>query len=70
MHLGSRNKLIDCNRASCLLQAVYELACGEDDLVKDLLMIQKNYADPLVQLHILTSSEVMQLILIQSSNSH
>ncbi len=41
-------------------KAIYELACGEEDLVKDLLMIQKNYADPLVQLHILTSTEVSQ----------
>jgi hypothetical protein len=43
-----------------LFKAIYELACGEEDLVKDLLMIQKNYADPLVQLHILTSTEVSQ----------
>ena len=40
------------------MQAIYELTCGEEDLVKDLLMIQKNYADPLVQLHILTAAEV------------
>ena len=48
---------MNCN-IIILFQAIYELACGEEDLVKDLLMIQKNYADPLVQLHILTSQEV------------
>ena len=41
-----------------LQEAIYELVCGEEDLVKDLLMIQKNYADPMVQLHILSSAEV------------
>ena len=41
-----------------LQEAIYELVCGEEDLVKDLMMIQKNYADPMVQLHIMSSAEV------------
>lgn len=40
------------------LQAIYEIVCGEEDLVNDLSMIQKNYSDPLMHLNILNHAEV------------
>ena len=39
-------------------EAIYEIACGEEDLAEDLQLVQKTYADSLLSLKILTPSEV------------
>ena len=52
-----------------LQEAIYELVCGEEDLVKDLMMIQKNYADPMVQLHIMSSAEVSLFFVVAPRTS-
>lgn len=41
-----------------LQEAIHEMTCGEEDLVDDLILVQKTYADSLLQLNILTPSEV------------
>ena len=41
-----------------LQEAIYEIACGEEDLVEDMQLVQKIYADSLLRLNILTKSEV------------
>lgn len=43
-------------------EAVYELCCGEHDLVEDLHLVQKTYAHSLVHLNILTVSEVSNTV--------
>ncbi len=41
-------------------QAIYEVSCGEEDLVEDMQLVQKTYADSLLRLNILTAEEVRQ----------
>lgn len=38
------------------------MTCGEEDLVDDLILVQKTYADSLLQLNILTPSEVSLIL--------
>ena len=40
-----------------LQEAVYEMFNGEDDLVEDLKLVRKTYADSLIHLNILSSEE-------------
>ena len=41
-----------------LQEAIYEIACGEEDLVEDMQLVQKTYAESLLQLNILSADEV------------
>ena len=46
-----------------LQEAIYEIACGEEDLVEDMQLVQKTYAESLLQLNILSADEVRVSIL-------
>jgi len=62
-------KMTIFNWLKFLLQAIFELVCGEEDLVNDLLMIQKNYSDPLMHLNILNHAEVWTYYFIEITSS-
>ena len=49
-------------------EAIYEIACGEEDLAEDLQLVQKTYADSLLSLKILTPAEVNEHRLLWSSS--
>ena len=39
-------------------EAIFEISCGEEDLVEDMGLVKKIYADSLQNLNILTHEEV------------
>ena len=41
-----------------LFKAIYEIYCGEEDLVEDMQLVLKTYGDSLQNLKILTEAEV------------